>query len=99
MTMTRRSGGSEPPLIFLDTSVLKHAADRLIRGRRRKVTRQWGNTSVSMDVTQFVEVYPNARVQGPLVAELRSLPLIAGLAKTGRLRLVTHAEVQFEFWG
>jgi hypothetical protein len=99
MTMTRRSGGSEPPLIFLDTSVLKHAADRIIRGRRRKVTRQWGSTSVSMDVTQFVEVYPNARVQEPLVDELRCLPLIADLAKTGQLRLVTHAEVTFEFWG
>src|ERR1700722_4104255 len=95
---TRGSGGRELPLIFLDTSVLKHSADRLIRGRRRKVTRQWGGTSVSMDVTQFVEVYPHAGVQGPLAAELRSLPLVADLAKTGRLRLVTHAEVTFELW-
>jgi hypothetical protein len=88
----------EPPVVFLDTSVLKHSADRLIRGRSRKVTRYWGETPVTMDVTQFVEVYPNARVRGPLIEEFRFLPLIADLAKTARVRLVTHAEVRAEFW-
>jgi hypothetical protein len=89
----------EPPLIFLDTSVLKHSADRLIRGRKCKVTRQWGDIPVSVDVTQFVEVYPNARVKGPLTQEFPYLPLIADLAKTGRVRLVSHAEVRMELWG
>ena len=99
--MTRTSTGSshEPPLIFLDTSVLKPSADRLIRGRFRRVTRTWGDRPVTMDVTQFVEVYPNARVPRSLADELRYLPFIADLAKTGRLRLTTHPEVEFEFWG
>ena len=99
--MSRTSSGCSQalPLIFLDTSVLKHSADRLIRGRIRRVTRTWGSKPVTMDVTQFVEVYPNARVHWPLADELRYLPLIADLAKTGRLRLVSHQEVEFELWG
>jgi hypothetical protein len=52
-----------------------------------------------MDVTQFVEVYPNARVKGPLVKEFTFLPLVADLAKTGKVRLVTHAEVRMALWG
>jgi hypothetical protein len=99
MSIPRNSRTHDSPVIFLDTSVLKHAADRLIRGRKRKVTQQWGEVAISMDVTQFVEIYPNAPVRGPLVAEFRLLPLIADLAKVGRLRLVTHAEVRSEFWG
>jgi hypothetical protein len=99
MIIVPRRRHREPPLIFLDTSVLKHSADRLIRGIKRNVTQQWGDISVSMDVTQFVEVYPNARVTGPLVKEFTFLPLIADLAKTGKVRLVTHAEVRMEFWG
>jgi hypothetical protein len=98
MIFASNNSTREPPVVFLDTSVLKHSADRLIRGRRRKVTRYWGDTPVTMDVTQFVEVYPNARVTGPLIEEFSLLPLIAGLAKTDRVRLVTHAEVRAEFW-
>jgi hypothetical protein len=32
MTIVPHGRRREPPLIFLDTSVLKHSADRLIRG-------------------------------------------------------------------
>jgi hypothetical protein len=99
MSTVTDSRRREPPLIFLDTSVLKHSADRLIRGRKCKVTRQWGDIPVSMDVTQFVEAYPNARVKGPLTQEFSYLPFIADLAKTGRVRLVSHAEVRMELWG
>ena len=98
MIFASNNSTREPPLVFVDTSVLKHSADRLIRGRSRKVTRYWGDTSVTMDVTQFVEVYPNARVKRPLIEELPMLPLIADLAKTGRVRLVTHTEARAEFW-
>lgn len=87
------------PLVFLDTSVLKHSADRLIRGRVHKKTVKWGDMAVTMDVTQSVEVYPNARVSPTLAEEVRFLPLIADLAKTGRIRLTTHFEVDWEFGG
>jgi hypothetical protein len=99
MSRTSTGGSQGLPLIFLDTSVLKHASDRLIRGRIHKVTRSWGDKVVTMDVTQFVDVYPNASVRRPLADELRYLPFVAHLAKTDRLRLITHQEVEFEFWG
>lgn len=99
MNRTSTGDSQAPPLIFLDTSVLKHSADRLIRGRTHKVTRMWGDKPVTMDVTQFVEVYPNANVNSTLAEELQYLPYIADLAKTGRVRLTTHQEVKFEFWG
>lgn len=99
MSGTPTNGSQGPPLIFLDTSVLKHSADRLIRGRIHEVTRTWGDTPVTMDVTQFVEVFPNAKVSRTLADELRYLPFIADLARTGRLRLATHQEVKFEFGG
>jgi len=99
MSRTSTGGAQGPPLIFLDTSVLKHSADRLIRGRIHKMTRMWGDMPVTMDVTQFVEDYPNARVHRTLADELRYLPFIADLAKTRRVRLTTHQEVKLEFWG
>ena len=99
MSRTSSEGTQGLPLIFLDTSVLKHSADRLIRGRNHKVTRMWGDKPVTLNVTQFVEVYPNARVHRTLADELRYLPFVADLAMTGRVRLTTHQEVMFEFWG
>jgi hypothetical protein len=89
---------TDPDLIFLDTSVLKHAADRLIRGRVHRVNRRWGTTKVTADVMQYVEIYPNAAVPQHFAFELRWLPFIAHLAKVGRLHLTTHHEVLQEFW-
>ena len=80
MSRTSSEGTQGLPLIFLDTSVLKHSADRLIRGRNHKVTRMWGDKPVTLNVTQFVEVYPNARVHRTLADELRYLPFVADLA-------------------
>lgn len=87
-----------PPRVFLDTSALKHAAERLIRARKRPVTTQWGNTRVTVDVAQFVEWYPAANVNETLRAEISRLPLIAYLAKRGRIRLCTSHDVLQEFW-
>jgi hypothetical protein len=87
------------PLVFLDTNVLKFAAERLIRGRVRPSTVKWGDQNVTMNVTQFVEVFPNARADSRLRAELQRLPFLAHLARTGKIRLATHTEVWWEFYG
>lgn len=87
------------PTVFLDTSALKFGAERVIRGRVRPVTRRWGDKTVTIGVTQFLEHFPNSYARPELRRELGFLPLMAHLAKIGRIRLVTHIEVLEEFWG
>jgi hypothetical protein len=85
--------------IFLDTSALKHSADRLIRGRVHQVTRRSGAFSVTTGVTQFVEVYPNAKLPKQMATEVLLYPFFAYLAKRQQVKLITHHEVLAEFWG
>jgi len=87
------------PIIFLDTSALKFASERLIRGRVVPATAKWGGHEVRINVTQFVERYPNSKVDVKLAAEIRKLPFIAHLARVGRIRLTTHFETLWEFFG
>lgn len=87
------------PTVFLDTTALKFAAERIIRGRQRPVTTRWGDQTLTFNVTQFVEHFPNAYARPELQKEQRHLPLLAHLARKGRIRLVTHFEVYEEFWG
>jgi hypothetical protein len=85
-----------PPLIFLDTSALKLAADRQVRGIQRRSTVRWGPHDVDMDWVQFVEVNPNANVYAGQRQHISALPMIAHLADRNRVRLTTHMEVLWE---
>jgi hypothetical protein len=101
-TLSTRGSGSKmsvPPVVFLDTTALKFASERLIRGRVRATTANWGGQKVQIDVTQFVEHYPNAGVDGRLARELERLAFIAHLARKSRVRLTTHFEALWEYFG
>ena len=85
-----------PPLVFLDTSALKLAADRRVRGIQRRSTVRWGPHDVAMDWVQFVELNPNANVRAAQRKQISALPLIAHMADRNRVRVATHMEV---LWG
>lgn len=88
-----------PATVFLDTVTFKYASERLIRPRLRPVTHRWGDQEVTVNVTQYVEVFPNAGLHGNTAKHVEILPFIAYLAKVGRVALQTHKEVEFESWG
>jgi len=80
-------------MVFLDTSVLKHTAQTLVRGFVRPSTAKWGDQDVTFQVTQFREINTHERIDENLRRHTILLPLIAQLAKRGRIVLVTHTEV------
>lgn len=87
-----------PPLVFLDTTALKFASERIVRGRERPVTIKVNGRDVTYRVKQYVEIFPNASARPQQQQEIQWLPFIAYLAKSARLRLTTHIEVLIEFW-
>jgi hypothetical protein len=85
------------PRIFLDTTVLKLAADRVIRGFRRQTTVRMGGQTVSLPVTQFRTVYRLPRAGSQQAADAALLPLLAQLAAMGRIELLLHLDTSLEF--
>jgi len=88
-----------PADIFLDTSALKYAADRLIRGYRVPKTVAWGDAAVTIPMGRWYEVYPNDKLHWRQRWETTLLPFVAWLAVNGRVRLLYNTEVKVEFWG
>jgi hypothetical protein len=85
--------------IFLDTSVLRHAADRRIVGRPYTKTLNWGGSTVLATLVRWVEEYPNERLTARFRRKLSLLPLFAHLAKRRRVELLSHHEVRWELAG
>jgi hypothetical protein len=84
--------------VFLDTTVMKLAADRVVRGFKRPKKLQWGSQAVTVDVVQFRYVPKVPRMGTAQFRDAALLPFIARLAKRGRLELLWHLEGAVEFW-
>ena len=89
----------DPPIVALDTSVLKHAVDRHIVGEQVAKRINWGGQTVDATVTRWRERYPAERVSRAFRRHIKVLPFIAHLARRGRLDLRCHHEVVWEFFG
>ena len=87
------------PLVFLDTSVLKHAVDRRIVSRTEEKTVQWGGQDSTISITRWEEEFPNEREPESFRRHLVLISLIAHLARSRRVRLAVHGEVRHELWG
>jgi hypothetical protein len=85
--------------ILLDASVLKLAADRVIRGYRRQTTVRFGDEVVSVPVVQFRTVYKLPRPGTEQASDAAVLPLIAQLAAQDRVELLQSWDTSLEFWG
>jgi hypothetical protein len=87
------------PTVFLDTCVLRHAADRRIVPTTHVKSLNWGGRECSVNLVRWVPLDPNARLDNRFRAHLSLLPLIAHLARRSRLALLTHHEVRWELAG
>jgi hypothetical protein len=95
---SRRVMRDGAPKVFLDTSVMKDAATRVFRGFKRSHTAVLGDTSVTVPVVQYRIVPVLRRPSDPLLRDAAMLPLIAMLAKRGRIELLWHEAAMVEFW-
>ncbi len=87
------------PRIFLDTSALKFAAERLIRGYSVRRTLRWGDAEITASLVRWREVYQNEKLRWRQWWETTCLPFVAWLASHDRIELLCHTEVRVEFWG
>jgi hypothetical protein len=86
--------------VYLDTSVLKFSATRLPRYFPREQPISWGGRVATITAYEDGFLNPNDAITNPeLKREAERLPIIASLAKNGRLQCVIQFETQFEFWG
>jgi hypothetical protein len=87
------------PTAFLDTTIMKLAADHVIRGFSRRRTVLWGPQTVTIPIVQY-RVVPKLPKSGTeQYADAAVLPLIAHLAVRGRIELLWHLDGIIEFAG
>ncbi len=86
--------------VYMDSSVLKFSATKLLRLKPRKQSLNWGGRTHEVTVYDFVYINPNEKIQNlDLKTEADLLPLIAELSKKKRVKFVINAETLFETWG
>lgn len=84
--------------VFLDTTVLKLAADRVIRGFTRQKTVMWGEDRATIPLVQFRTVWLPAK-PGAQAEDAALLPILAHLAIQNRIELLWHLDGALEFAG
>jgi hypothetical protein len=90
------------PRIFLETSALKFASERILRGYRVPKVVRWGDTDVKIPMARWYEEYPNLRLgwrHWRQVLEISCLPSLAWMAGRGRIELLCTDEVALELRG
>jgi hypothetical protein len=86
--------------VYIDSTVLKFSATKLLRLKPRKQSLNWGGKNHEVTVHDFVYINPNEKIENPdLKAETDLLPLIAELGKGQRVKFVINMETLFETWG
>jgi len=85
--------------VFLDTSALRHAADRRIVPTTYQKTITWGGRQHAVELVRWTAIDPNRKLAEEFRKQLLLLPLFAHLSRCGRLALVTHHEVHWELAG
>jgi hypothetical protein len=93
---------SARPRIFLDTSALQFASERILRGYRVPKIVRWGSIDVTIMMARWYEEYPNhrlARRQWRLILEISCLRSLAWMARRGRVELLCTDEVAIELQG
>jgi hypothetical protein len=93
---------SRPPRIFLETSALKFASERILRAYRIPKVVRWGSAAVTIPMVRWYEDYPNHRLdrrQWRLIVEIGCLPSLAWMARQGRVELLCTEEVVTELRG
>lgn len=90
------------PRIFLETSALKFASERILRRYRVPKVVRWGNTDVTIPMARWYEEYPNQRLgrrQWRQILEISCLPSLAWMARRGRVELLCTTDVTIELRG
>jgi hypothetical protein len=93
---------SSHPRIFLETSALKFASERILCGYRVSKVIRWGNADVTIPMARWYEDYPNHRLgwrQWRQILEISCLPSLAWMARQGRVELLSTNEVVLELRG
>jgi len=85
------------PRVFLDTSTLKLATDRVVRGFTRQRTIAFGDSSITVPMVQFRIVSKVPRPGTEQAADTALLPFIAHLAFRQRIELLWHLDGAIEF--
>ena len=89
-----------PPLVFVDTNILKLAATELQRYVPRRESLQWGPMTIDAVVHDAVVVNPNDNISNPkLKAEADLLPEVANYGRQGAIEFTQTAEARYEEWG
>ena len=85
------------PTVFLDTSVLKHASEFVVRGFRRRVQiKGRGDEAFAVNSTTFRPVSKRPITGHALAADVSWLPLLAELATRGVIVLRSHLDGALE---
>lgn len=84
--------------VFIDTNILKYAADHLERWFPIKQTIVWGANTLTLDVYRPATVLPNEKLADTSKTETKLLPQIAEMANRKQIEILLSHEVMFEFW-
>jgi hypothetical protein len=93
-----------PPKVFLETTPLKFASERVIRSYRIQRKVRWGHTELVVPLQRWYEEFPIEERLGwrrhwRQRLEIQCLPIVAWLAKEGRLTLLSTRAVELELSG
>lgn len=96
--MSSQHLSDETPKVFIDTSIIKFATENTVM-RPRQQQLEWGDKLLEVTVHDIVtrrelDSLPNSEVRN----EALLLRPIAELAKSGKISLITQAEVVHESW-
>jgi hypothetical protein len=93
---------SEPtrPRVYLETTVLKFAVDRIEGWAPTQKALNWGGRKLLLTVHKPAVTFPNEGLTNDqLKAEASLLPRVAALARANRVELLVQEETLIEFWG
>jgi hypothetical protein len=93
---------STPPRVFLETSALKYASERVLRAYRIAKLIRWGRADVAIPMLRCYAEYPNEALgwtRRHQWLQAMALPILAWLAREGRVDLLCTEAVRIELSG
>ena len=91
---------SRIPSVYLETTALKFAVDRIGAWASTEKTVNWGGREFTVTVHEPAIALPNEELANDeLKNEARLLPRVAELSDEGRIELLVQQETLIELWG